>query len=181
MKTSHYLFAIVFSMLAVAQLTSCNDDPDTEFMYVMKSQYASDYLKESPRFSKFTQIVTRSKMMDLLGTYGSYTVFAPTNEAIQHYLGQGRKVKVNGLGIFKPSLSSRGIGDITKWNPEQDIKRTYLLFTPETETANKKRVTLATKKVSWELAEVAVDSEGNELVGRKKIREAKGEEQESGD
>ena len=101
--------------------------------------------------------------------------------AIQHYLGQGRKVKVNGLGIFKPSLSSRGIGDITKWNPEQDIKRTYLLFTPETETANKKRVTLATKKVSWELAEVAVDSEGNELVGRKKIREAKGEEQESGD
>ena len=69
----------------------------------------------------------------------------------------------------------------TKWNPEQDIKRTYLLFTPETETTNKKRVTLATKKVSWELAEVAVDSEGNELVGRKKIREAKGEEQESGD
>lgn len=101
--------------------------------------------------------------------------------AIQHYLGQGRKVKVNGLGIFKPSLSSRGIGDITKWNPEQDIKRTYLLFTPETETANKKRVTLATKKVSWELAEVAVDSEGNELVGRKKIREAKGEgNEESG-
>jgi hypothetical protein len=60
MKTSHYLFAIVFSLFAVAQLTSCNDDPDTEFMYVMKSQYASDYLKESPRFSKFTQIVTRS-------------------------------------------------------------------------------------------------------------------------
>lgn len=89
MKTSHYLFAIVFSLFAVAQLTSCNDDPDTEFMYVMKSQYASDYLKESPRFSKFTQIVTRSKMMDLLGTYGSYTVFAPTDDAVDKFL-QGR-------------------------------------------------------------------------------------------
>ena len=42
-------------------------------------------------------------------------------------------------------------------------------------------MTLATKKVTWEMAEVAVDSEGNELFGRKKIREAKGEEQESGD
>ena len=90
MKTSHYLFAIVFSLFAVAQLTSCNDDPDKEFMYVMKSQYASDYLKESPRFSKFTQIVTRSKMMDLLGTYGSYTVFAPTDDAVDKFLhGRG--------------------------------------------------------------------------------------------
>ena len=101
--------------------------------------------------------------------------------AIQHYLGQGRKVKVNGLGIFKPGFSSAGVADITQWNQDRDLKKTRLLFTPETEKADKKRVTLATKKVTWEMAEVAVDSEGNELVGRKKIREAKGEEQESGD
>ena len=90
-------------------------------------------------------------------------------------------MKVNGLGIFKPGFSSAGVNDITQWNQDRDLKKTRLLFTPETEKADKKRVTLATKKVTWEMAEVAVDSEGNELFGRKKIREAKGEEQESGD
>ncbi|MBO6187234.1 MAG: HU family DNA-binding protein [Prevotella sp.] len=95
--------------------------------------------------------------------------------AIEHYLGQGRKVKVNGLGIFKPGFSSNGVNDYADWNQERDLKKTRLLFTPETVKQDKKRVTQVTKKVQWEMAEVAVDSEGNELIGRKKIRERKGE------
>ncbi len=98
--------------------------------------------------------------------------------AIQHYLGQGRKVKVNGLGIFKPGFSSNGVNDYAQWNQDRDLKKTHLLFTPETEKADKKRVTLATKLVTWEMAEVAVDSEGNELIGRKKIRERKDQQLE---
>ena len=101
--------------------------------------------------------------------------------AIQHYLGQGRKVKVNGLGIFKPGFSSNGVNDYALWNQDRDLKKTRLLFTPETEKNDKKRVTTVTKLVTWEMAEVAVDSEGNELIGRKKIRDRKEEEVDPGD
>ena len=48
----------------------------------------SDYLRNRPEFSDFTTIVTRAGKMDLLSTYGRYTCFAPTNDAVQQYLQQ---------------------------------------------------------------------------------------------
>ena len=78
--------------LAAAFLVSCNDDPGVENYYTAKGDMANTYLINRPEtFSKFVEIINKSKMvnLDLLGTYGSYTVFAPTNEAVDAYL-EGR-------------------------------------------------------------------------------------------
>ena len=95
--------------------------------------------------------------------------------AIMHFLGQGRKVKIEGLGIFKPTVTSKPLENLADWDQAKYLKPTHLLFTPETEAVGgtRKRSVVAVKEVSWEMAEVAVDGNGDPLVGRVQIRAAK--------
>ncbi len=85
----------MFVIAVTANLAiSCSDDPGAENYYTSTKEYASDFLtNNSGKFSKFIEILNRAtgekgtyRLMDLLGTYGSYTVFAPTNEAIDAFL-----------------------------------------------------------------------------------------------
>ena len=80
------------AVLAVAGwplLSGCDDTPDEQYYYTSKGEMAINSLpSRSDTFSKFIDIIHHSSMVnfDLLGTYGSYTVFAPTNEAVDLYL-----------------------------------------------------------------------------------------------
>lgn len=89
-----FLAAVLFVISAIqVSLVSCNDDPGVENYYTQMRQYASDYLTSREQFSEYVQILQRAtgergdlRLVDLLGTYGSYTVFAPTNDAVHEYL-----------------------------------------------------------------------------------------------
>lgn len=76
---------------------SCSDDPGVENYYTTTKEYASDYLQNREQFSKFVEVLQRAtgpnadsgrelRLVDLLSTWGAYTVFAPTNEAMDLYL-----------------------------------------------------------------------------------------------
>ena len=65
---------------------SCSDDPDSEYFYTFNGEMMSDYLKNRPEYSRFTKIVERANLMDLLATYGHYTCFVPSDSAIGTYL-----------------------------------------------------------------------------------------------
>lgn len=95
-------FSIV--LLFTLYISSCDDDPGTEHYYIMSKLYASDYLKCNSDFSKFVEVLNRAtgpngnlRLMDLLGTYGSYTVFAPTNDAMDKFLESKGVTSVAGL------------------------------------------------------------------------------------
>ena len=102
MKSFYKNLIIAVCMVLAAQtaFVSCDDDPGADSYYTTKAEYAADFLKNREKFSEFTAIVQRSKMLDLLGIWGSYTVFAPTNEAIEEYLHS------KGLTSFLPNNSS---------------------------------------------------------------------------
>ena len=78
-------------------VVSCSDDPGLENYYTSTKEYASDYLMNRSQYSQFVQILQRAtgergdlRLLDMLGTYGSFTVFAPTNDAVNVYLaGRG--------------------------------------------------------------------------------------------
>ena len=73
-------------------LTSCSDEPDSQYFYTFTGEMMSDWLKSSerPQYSEFAEIVERAGLMDLLSTYGHYTCFAPSNEAVDKFLkGRG--------------------------------------------------------------------------------------------
>ena len=89
------LFTAAVACIAALQLglVSCSDDPGVENYYTSTSQYATDYLKDNDNFSKYVQILERAtgesgslRLIELLGSYGEYTVFAPTNDAVDLYL-----------------------------------------------------------------------------------------------
>jgi len=91
--------AIALCVMSAVQfgLVSCNDDPGVDSYYTATREYASDYLKNRDQYSQYVQILQRAtgergdlRLVDLLGTYGRYTVFAPTNDAVDKYLrGRG--------------------------------------------------------------------------------------------
>ena len=84
------MLAVVLIALAAVQMTfvSCSDEPDVDNYYTSTSYYASSFLQQNGQYSQFVQILDRAKLLGLLGTYGSYTVFAPTNDAVDLYLAQ---------------------------------------------------------------------------------------------
>ena len=90
MKLKLNILSLVAGLLVLLQasVVSCSDDPDELSRYTSTAEYASDFIQNREKFSTFVEIVTRSKMLGLLGTYGSYTVFAPTNDAFEEYFAE---------------------------------------------------------------------------------------------
>ena len=93
-------------MIAALQVgfVSCSDDPGVENYYTQVKEYASDYLKNRDQFSKYVRILERAtgergdlRLVDMLGTYGTYTVFAPTNEAVDQFLASKGVSSVDAL------------------------------------------------------------------------------------
>ena len=71
-------------------ITACSDEPDSSNFYTFTGEMASDFLKNRSQYSEFTEIVNRAGMMDLLSTYGHFTVFVPSDSAVHTYLkGRG--------------------------------------------------------------------------------------------
>lgn len=70
----------------VAALSSCVAEPDDSNLYTFTGQTIEDFLKVNDDFSNFNYILTRSGYDRVLSTYGTYTCFAPTNEAVDRYV-----------------------------------------------------------------------------------------------
>jgi uncharacterized surface protein with fasciclin (FAS1) repeats len=92
MKIKKLLFAITLAVVG-AGFTSCSDNVDESNMYIFEGKTAADYIKEDPDLSYYLQMLKQTRsgkkgstMDHLLETRGNYTVFVPTNDAVQHYL-----------------------------------------------------------------------------------------------
>lgn len=80
--------------LAFASLWSCKESIDTSSRYVFKEETVMSYLEKHEAYSSYVELlkqvkiseISDSKVGQLLSARGAYTVFAPTNEAIQAYL-----------------------------------------------------------------------------------------------
>ena len=106
-----FLLAIMVCCGFVTGLTSCSDEPDSEYFYTFNGEMMSDYLINRPEYSMFTEIVERANLMDLLATYGKYTCFAPNDSAVTQYL---------------KSRNMRSVSDLTDADCDT-IARTHLV------------------------------------------------------
>lgn len=96
------LFVVAALQVAVV---SCSDDPGVENYYTQSKEYASTYLQNRSQYSEYLKILARARgeydlrLVDMLGTYGDYTVFAPTNEAVEKYLAGRGLTSVDELSV----------------------------------------------------------------------------------
>jgi hypothetical protein len=106
---------IALSLLAATALfvASCSEQIDTSARYVFKDEIISGYLEKHEQYSQYVELlkivpvssVSGTSVYQLLSARGNYTVFAPTNDAIQLYLD---------------SLVSKGLIQEASWDAFED-------------------------------------------------------------
>ena len=83
--------------LALAALCwGCKEKIDTSARYVFTVDQAMSYLEKHEAYSQYVELLgqvpismrSKSTVAQLLAARGHYTVFAPTNEAVEAYLQQ---------------------------------------------------------------------------------------------
>lgn len=95
---------ITFIVLTIASLivASCSEQIDTSSRYVFKDEIISGYLEKHEQYSQYVELlkqvpvssITNTSVYKLLSARGNYTVFAPTNDAIQLYLDSLVKIGI---------------------------------------------------------------------------------------
>lgn len=108
---------IVFLILVpLAILWSCKENVDPSARYVFSERTIMDYLSAHAQYSEYTRMldelqvspVSNTTFRQLLSARGHYTVFAPTNEAIQLFLDELQQKGLIGdaswEGVRKASL-----------------------------------------------------------------------------
>ncbi len=93
MKTGNRLYVIFVT--AVLALIGCTEEVDESNRYVFKEETLISYMeKHADTYSEYLDVlkntpvseVSQSTLYQLLTARGNYTVFAPTNEAMQQYM-----------------------------------------------------------------------------------------------
>lgn len=77
---------MAFTLVSVA-LTSCVDSDEVGDAYkTFTGEMISDYLDANPdQFSEFTRLMKKANIYPLMKTYGKYTLFLPTNDALAQF------------------------------------------------------------------------------------------------
>ena len=130
-------------------LTSCSDEPDSEYFYTFTGEMVSDYMAARPCYSQFQTIVERAHLMDLLSTYGSYTCFLPDNDAVTEFLHKRGLQSVD-------QLSDADCDTIARTHIIDNLYTTYMMDQKTIPTTNLMGRYLATSQ--------GVDADSNAVV-----------------
>jgi len=83
---------MVVLLSVIGIFSSCSSDDIGGNRYTFTDKMMGQYLRDSTDFSEFTALLDTTKVMGLLNSYGAYTCFAPSNEAMKKfYLSKGKK------------------------------------------------------------------------------------------
>lgn len=91
MKKLFYILAgLTMSISSMFTTVSCIDESVTqESYYTFTGEMVTDYLQNrEENFSDFIEVLHRAQLWDLLSTYGTFTCFAPTDEAMKDFLNK---------------------------------------------------------------------------------------------
>ena len=132
--------SIALSALLVAfglTVFSCVDEIDTSNRYTFTGHTVASFLEEhSDLYSSFITILNRGGKMNLLKAYGTYTCFAPTNDAVERFLIEQDSIykasllpgskKVVWTGVTSPRLEDLSDSMCTVISQTHILPATYL-------------------------------------------------------
>ncbi|MBQ8736090.1 MAG: hypothetical protein IJY75_09025, partial [Bacteroidaceae bacterium] len=107
---------MIITILTATAFCACSDDIDQSNRYTFTGETVADYLQNREEtYSSFIQILKKahigkssaSNILALLSTYGSYTCFAPTNNAVERFL-------IEQDSIYWENVRALEAGEITK-------------------------------------------------------------------
>jgi uncharacterized surface protein with fasciclin (FAS1) repeats len=94
---SKLLYVVIFGFVAGMYLTSCKK---TVYPILVNGQLnIGSYIEKNPRFSLFDQILQKTGYYSFLQAYGSYTIFAPNDDAVKLYMKSKGKSSVDEFNV----------------------------------------------------------------------------------
>lgn len=78
----HTIFLLVITFITAFSLNSCYDSDEVDDIDVFRGETMGEYLQATTEFSEFYTLLEKTNISGLLFSYGEYTCFAPTNEAM---------------------------------------------------------------------------------------------------
>lgn len=82
--THRRLLRIALVFLVTLTLLNCTSDKIKEF--TDQSVNITEYLKQDEKYSMFLEMLEITNFASFMNTYGTYTMFLPTNDAVKQYL-----------------------------------------------------------------------------------------------
>ena len=76
----------LMGLIGLMGLASCNPEPDESDIFTATGETAADYISRKAELSSFYYILSRVGLNRNLSSWGEYTCFAPTNEAVEKYI-----------------------------------------------------------------------------------------------
>lgn len=100
-KKRSSLVLMAISIAVVSLVSSCDPDEVGDNLYTFTDQMAGQFLKDkdNAQFSEFARLLDTTKVMGLLNSYGQFTVFAPTNEAMKEFYTIKGKQNMAGFSL----------------------------------------------------------------------------------
>jgi uncharacterized surface protein with fasciclin (FAS1) repeats len=93
-------------VIAVFAFQNCEDDIENKVFKTFEEETVATYLQNSEHFTDFYKMVEKAGLVDLLNAYGTYTCFAPTNEAIQTYYREN--------GVTLETISDEALQEVVR-------------------------------------------------------------------
>lgn len=113
-KSLPILLALAVAVFATTSLSSCSDDVDGSNLYIFKGQTCTGYISQQDSLSYYHTLLKKARngkrgstMDHLLETRGHYTVFAPTNDAVQAFLDSVYSTKGYAVDDVSDSLAQK--------------------------------------------------------------------------
>lgn len=150
------LIAVAAAMLAVMAGCVDNDFEDTNY-YTATKRTAAQLLSDDPgRYSQFQALLERANYFSLLSTYGTFTVFAPDNDAFNTWLHEKGYASINDIPdavcdtVARTHIVSKGAFFTTDYSdgalPEMNMDDRFLVLTSDSDVQNNNQLLLYVNK-----------------------------------
>ena len=83
-KNKHIIHLLLLIFLAI--LSACEDEPMGKRLLEESDFTIYELLSQQENYSKFVQILDNASLKSALSSYGSYSLFCPSNDAIDRYI-----------------------------------------------------------------------------------------------
>ena len=92
MKIYKYLKPAIIYLTGYFLLISCNSDDVGENLYTFTDKMMGQFIESDSTLSEFDKLIEKTKIKGLLNSYGAYTCFAPSDDALKaFYKEKGKK------------------------------------------------------------------------------------------
>ncbi|HOF92848.1 MAG TPA: fasciclin domain-containing protein, partial [Bacteroidales bacterium] len=83
------IVVLILCFALSAGLESCFFDPG-ENIYTKKLETIGEFFENDTIFEEFAKVLNETKVMGMLKSYGEYTCFAPTNQAVRNFFANSK-------------------------------------------------------------------------------------------